>query len=189
MLGELRRVVAGSALVGDVTRDRRDRQDVRTAGIRSSRSKQREQCGDHALGSEHVDVEHPLPVIGVAILDRRQAERAPGVVDQAMERTAGCDVVTQRVDVGLLGEVGDENVHAGLGGERLQPVLAPSDRDHIPAVLGEQASRRRTNPRTCPGDHYASLCHVPSLLSDRDPSCGPSEASGRATTRVSRWVC
>ena len=43
-------------------------------------------------------------------------------------------MVAQGIHVGLLRDVGDEDVGTGLGRESLQPVGASRDADDIPAV-------------------------------------------------------
>ena len=55
-------------------------------------------------------------------LRRRHTERATGVVDQGIHGAGGGEVVPQRIDLGLIGEIGGEDVGAGLGGERGEPV-------------------------------------------------------------------
>jgi hypothetical protein len=141
-VGELCGVVTASALVRDAAGDRRDADDRR--GIRLSQD--REQSRDHPLGSQHVDVEHAGPVVGVAGFDGVHPERAAGVADEGV-RSPGCrHGVAQCVDILLHGQVGDNHLCPGFSGERLQPVRAAGDADHVPASRPEQPHGGGTDP-------------------------------------------
>jgi MFS family permease len=144
--GELRGVVASPALVGDVTRDRRDGDDVRTIPIRCGQSEQGQQRAGDPLHGDDVDVEHAHPVLGVAVLDGGEAQGAAGVVHQGVHRAETRDEVAQGVDLRLHGEVGHEDVGPGLRGERLEPVGAAGDAHHVPAVFAEPAHGGRADP-------------------------------------------
>lgn len=75
-----------------------------------------------------------------------EPEGAARIVDEGVHRTGRGDVVAERIDLRGVREIGDEDLRSGLRGERLQPVTAPRDGDDLPAVVAEQADRRRTDP-------------------------------------------
>lgn len=74
-------------------------------------------------------------------------------------------MIAQRVDLGLVGHVGGEDVAARLGGQFLESVRAPSDPQNTPAAFAEQPNGRGPDARTRPGHHYSSLSHIHSLRS------------------------
>ncbi len=84
----------------------------------------------------------------------------PALLTSACTRAAGGELVAHPVDVVCVGEVGDDDAAAGLGGERLEAVRAAGDADDVPAVRAEQPHGRRPDARTrSRHDHASSLMH------------------------------
>ena len=94
---------------------------------------------------------------GSPCFDAREAERAARVVDEGVHGAEPADEVAQGIHVGLFRDVGDEHVGTGLSGECLEAVGPTGDAHDAPAVLTEQANRRRpyTRTGTC---HNHSTC-------------------------------
>ena len=119
------------------------------AGIPRPVAQQGQQRRDHPLRAEHVDVEHRAPVLGIAELDGRRAERAARVVDERVHRAAGRELVAHPVDVGLIGDVGDD---------------APGCRGS--AASASSRSARRAMPTTshpCARNSFAVASPIPEL--------------------------
>jgi hypothetical protein len=55
----------------------------------------------HELRRQHVHLEHPPPVVGLAVLDAIGAPRTAGDVDEGVHVAGGCEVLRERGDVGL----------------------------------------------------------------------------------------
>src|SRR6185312_13671442 len=113
---------------------------------------------------DHVDVVHAHPVIRIALFDGVEAERASRVVDEGVYGAEPSEVIAQRVDLELVGEVGDEDVRARLRSESLEPIASAGDTHDLPAVLEEQAHRRRSDSRTRSGDHNPPRLHTHSSV-------------------------
>ncbi len=83
-------------------------------------AERRQQRGDHALGAEHVDLEHPPPVVDVAVLDGCRARSAPPAL-----LTSACSAAV--------------SAHAGRRARRRPPARQVGDEP-----------RRRRSPRRAP---------------------------------------
>ena len=159
--GELGRVVPAPAGVGRVPGDRRDVHDVGDPALHGAPAQQREQRARDPLQGEHVDLEHPGPVVDRRRLDRVEALRAARVVHERVQRAGRGEVVAQGVDVGLVGQVRDEHGCPGLLGELPQPILAAGDADHVPSGGPERAHGRRSDPGARTGHDRSQHIHAP----------------------------
>ena len=123
----------------------------------------RNQGRDEPLCAQDIDVEHPLPVRGIAVLDAFRAARATRDLDQRIDRSALLQPLGERVDVDLLGEVGGEGHDADLGLERREPVGSPRDGDDIPSRRSESSGARFADARTrtC---HHRTTCHASTVV-------------------------
>jgi hypothetical protein len=120
--------------------------------------------GEHALD---VDVDHPLPVLGVRADDGPQ-EHQPGVVDQGVQPPEPRDgLLHGALRLRAVGDVGGHHQRAparlvDLGGEGLQTVLATGHEHDGGAVRGEPRSGGSANPAASPRDdgNGSSKCRL-----------------------------
>ena len=120
--------------------------------------------------------------VEVGLGDRVRAQRPAGVVDQQVAAVAdGCG---QRRDVVLAGDVADHGSAVDLLGQRLDPVGAPGRADHLVALGGQPARRRRPDPAARSGHHcHRSGRHPASMAGrrrDLSSAGGPPPAAAAA---------
>ena len=102
----------------------------------------------------------------------------PALLTSACSGPGRGEVVAQCVDVGLVGEVGDEDGCPGLGLELAQPVLAAGHADDVPSGGTERAHGRRADPGARTGHDRSQHTHAPILAHARaDARRARAEAS------------
>ena len=89
MLAEFGGVVAGAAFVGHIPRRGGE---VENSALTMGTKHGQERLGDMQR-AQHIDLEHPAPVIRAASGHRICPQRAAGVVDQGVDSASGCDLV------------------------------------------------------------------------------------------------
>ena len=137
------------------------RRDVQRVGVAASRAdplpQQRKQRRRHELRRQHVRLEHPPPVVGLAVLDAIGAPRAARDMDEGVHVAGGCQVLREGGDVGLSAEVGGERGRTDLGIQSIEPVRATRDADDVPARRPERPHHRLADARARSGHHCSSV--------------------------------
>ena len=129
-LGELRGVVAAAALVGPVRGEGREVQD----GALAVGAQRREEGAGQAHRAEHVDLVHPLPVLGAGLGHAVRAAGAAGDVEQRVHAALLLQhLVPEGLDVGVRGDVARRGHGPRLAGQGLEPFGAAGHRVDGPA--------------------------------------------------------
>ena len=115
----------------------------------------RQRGGDAVEHALDVDVDHSVPVLDLAALERR-VRHQPGIVDDHVDPAVQPHrAVDQALDLLALGDVG---LHDGVAaarqllGQRLEPIDPPRAEHELRALRGEQPRRRLAEPAAGAGD-------------------------------------
>ena len=153
--GVLHRRVAGAVRVRLDAGDGADVHDVAVA----RRFELRQQRARHQHQPEDVRLPHRAPVLVVRLRDRREAERAAGVVHQ---HVAPRHSRRERLDAGAVAHIERQRRRAQRLRHRPQPVEPPRPRDHVEPLVPQPPHRGCADAAAGAGDHCCAfgVCHV-----------------------------